>query len=142
MMEDRAGTLDDGKLADVLVLKASHDDPYENFARASMQDIELLVLAGAPIYGEARFLDVFRGNLPEGYSQIEVGGREMFVKGDPEGLYNRIREKVGFRKTLDYLPFEPRAREAPPDRKPAGAAECGFSRRFPGEPSSGPHWTR
>ena len=108
MMEDRVGTLDEGKLGDVVVLKASHDSPYENFARASMQDIELLVLAGAPIYGETRFMDVFGGNLPEGYSQIEVGGREMFVKGDPEGLYNKVREKIGFKKTLDYLPFEPR----------------------------------
>ena len=106
-MEDRVGTLDNGKLGDVLVLKTNLDDPYENFATASMQDIELLVLAGTPIYGETRFLDIFGGNLPSGYSQIEVSGRAMFVKGDPEGLYNRIRQKVGFKKTLEYMPFDP-----------------------------------
>ena len=106
-MEDRLGTLDDGKLGDVLVLKAAHDNPYENLVNASMQDIELLVLAGAPIYGETRFLDFFGGKMPPGYSQIEVGGRAMFVKGDPEGLYTKIRHKVGFRKMLDYMPFDP-----------------------------------
>jgi len=107
LMEDRIGTLDEGKLGDILVLKTSHDDPYENFVNASMKDIELLILAGTPIYGETRFLDIFGGKLPSGYSQIEVGGRTMFVKGDPEGLYTMVRQKVGFKKMLDYLPFDP-----------------------------------
>jgi cytosine/adenosine deaminase-related metal-dependent hydrolase len=106
-MQDRIGTLDDGKLGDVMVLKAKHDDPYENFANASMGDIELLTLAGAPIYGEARFIDIFYGNLPPDYTLINIGGRDMFVKGDPAGLYNGVRNKVGFKKMLDYIPFDP-----------------------------------
>jgi 5-methylthioadenosine/S-adenosylhomocysteine deaminase len=111
-MEDRIGTLDEGKLGDILILKARHDDPYENLVNASMKDIELLVLAGAPVYGEARFMDIFPdapsgGKLPLGYSQIKVSGRTMFVKGDPAGLYANIRGKVGFKKKLDYMPFDP-----------------------------------
>jgi cytosine/adenosine deaminase-related metal-dependent hydrolase len=106
-MEDRIGTLDEGKLGDILILKARHDDPYENLVNASMKDIELLVLAGTPIYGETRFMDIFRGALPSGYSQIKVSGRTMFVKGDPAGLYANIRGKVGFKKKLDYMPFDP-----------------------------------
>jgi hypothetical protein len=72
-----------------------------------MENIELLILAGNPIYGEMRFIDIFNGELPAGYSQIKVGDRLMFVKGDPAGLYNEIRKKIGFKKELDYLPFEP-----------------------------------
>ena len=106
-MQDRIGTLDDGKLGDVMVLRANHDDPYENFVNASMDDIELLTLAGAPIYGEARFIDIFYGNLPPDYTLINIGGRDMFVKGDPAGLYNGVRNKVGFKKVLDYMPFDP-----------------------------------
>ncbi|MCL2558654.1 MAG: amidohydrolase family protein, partial [Treponema sp.] len=105
LMEDRIGSLRSGKLADVLVLKAAHDDPYENFVGAEMEDIELLILAGVPIYGEERFLDIFGGALPAGYTTVEVGGRAMFVKGDPAGLYAAAREKIGFAKELDYLPF-------------------------------------
>ncbi|MDR1899061.1 MAG: amidohydrolase family protein [Treponema sp.] len=110
-MEDRIGTLEEGKLADVLVLKGHKDDPYENLVSASMKDIELLVLAGMPVYGELRFLDCFgaSGALPEGYTRITVGKRQMFVKGDPAALYREVRRKVGFKKTLDYLPFEPEA---------------------------------
>jgi cytosine/adenosine deaminase-related metal-dependent hydrolase len=106
-MQDRIGTLDEGKLGDILVLKARNDNPYENFVNASMKDIELLILAGTPIYGETRFLDIFGGTLPSGYTQIEADGRSMFVKGDPAGLYSEVRRKVGFKKVLDYMPFDP-----------------------------------
>ena len=106
-MQDQTGSLDEGKLGDILVLKAKDGDPYENFVNAGMEDIELLVLAGTPIYGELRFLDIFNGKLPRGYTQIKVGNKAMFVKGDPSGLYSEVREKIGFKKYLDYLPFEP-----------------------------------
>jgi cytosine/adenosine deaminase-related metal-dependent hydrolase len=106
-MQDRIGTLDEGKLGDILVLKTANDNPYENLVNAGMDDIELLILAGMPIYGEMRFLDIMGGALPSGYTQIEVGGRPMFVKGDPAGLYNEVRRKVGFKKMLDYMPFDP-----------------------------------
>jgi hypothetical protein len=115
-MQDRIGSLEEGKLADVLVLKGRHDDPYENLVSASMHDIELLVLAGNPIYGELRFLDIFGGRLPGGYTQITVGERPMFVKGDPAGLYTGARKKIGFKKVLDYLPFEPELQTKPPAR--------------------------
>jgi hypothetical protein len=110
-MDDRIGTLDEGKLADLLVLKGRADDPYENLVSACMEDIELLILAGTPIYGELRFLDIFGGKIPDGYTQISVGGRPMFVKGDPAGLYREVRQKIGFKKALDYLPFEPESGE-------------------------------
>jgi cytosine/adenosine deaminase-related metal-dependent hydrolase len=104
---DRTGSLEEGKLADILVLKGRRDDPYENLVSASEDDIELVVLEGNPIYGELRFLDIFGGKLPPGYTQIEVDSRTMFVKGDPAGLYTQARKKIGFKKILDYLPFEP-----------------------------------
>ncbi len=106
-LQDRIGSLDAGKLADILVLKRRTDDAYENLASASMPDIELLVMAGKPLYGEERFLDLLGGKLPAGYSRITVAGRRMFVVGDPAALYAEVRRKVGFDKVLDYLPFEP-----------------------------------
>jgi cytosine/adenosine deaminase-related metal-dependent hydrolase len=115
-MQDRIGSLEEGKLGDILVLKAKNDDPYENLVSSGMQDIELLTLAGRPVYGEIRFLDIFGGKLPSGYTQIKTGKKEMFVKGDPAGLYREIRRKIGFGKKLDYLPFEP----AEPQENAAG----------------------
>jgi cytosine/adenosine deaminase-related metal-dependent hydrolase len=106
-MDKVTGTLDEGKLGDIMVVKGRNTDPYENLLSASMADIELLTLEGKPIYGELRFLDILGGKLPSGYTQITVGKRPMFVKGDPAGLYKDCRKKIGFRKILDYLPFEP-----------------------------------
>jgi cytosine/adenosine deaminase-related metal-dependent hydrolase len=106
-LDDRIGSLDEGKLADMLVLKGRKEDPYENLVSASMEDIELLTLEGKPIYGELRFMGIFGGELPPGYTQITVGKRPMFVKGDPAKLYATARKKIGFKKVLDYLPFEP-----------------------------------
>jgi cytosine/adenosine deaminase-related metal-dependent hydrolase len=106
-MQDKIGSLDEGKLGDILVLKSKNSDPYENIVNADMQDIELLILAGTPIYGEMRFLDIFDGKLPAGYTQIKTGNKAMFVKGDPAGLYREARKKIGFKKELDFLPFEP-----------------------------------
>ena len=94
-MQDRIGVLEEGKLGDILVIKAGKDDPYENLVSAAMEDIEFLALAGKPIYGENRFLDLAGGKLPQGYSEISVGGRRMFVKGDPAALNNLVRQKVG-----------------------------------------------
>jgi cytosine/adenosine deaminase-related metal-dependent hydrolase len=114
-MQEKTGTLDEGKQGDILVLKAKNDNPYENLVNAGMKDIELLILEGKPIYGEIRFLDIFKGELPPGYTQIKAGNREMFVKGDPAGLYNLVRNKIGFKKKLDYLPFEPEDAAKPED---------------------------
>ena len=106
-MQDRIGSLEEGKLGDVLVMKARKDDPYENLVEASMKDVELLTLAGKPLYGEMRFLDIFNGKLPHGYTKITVGRRPMFVVGDPAALYREIRRRTGIKKVLDFLPFEP-----------------------------------
>ena len=108
-MQDKIGALEEGMSGDILVLKARHDDPYENLVNAEMKDIELLILAGKPIYGETKFLEIFKkkDELPDGYTKIKTGNRAMFVKGDPAGLYIQAREKIGFKKKLDYMPFEP-----------------------------------
>ena len=106
-MQDKIGALDAGMLADILVLKKNNDDPYENLINASMADVELLTLEGNPLFGEVRFLDIFNGELPAGYTQINVGGRDMFIKGDPAGLYAKVRQKAGYKKILDFLPFDP-----------------------------------
>ncbi|MBN1519907.1 MAG: amidohydrolase family protein [Spirochaetales bacterium] len=102
-MQDRVGTLDEGKKADILVLRARHDDPYENLARADMDDVEFLSVDGEPVYADERFAEL----MPEGpHETVTVGGRAMSVKGTPLSLYRAVREAVGFKKKLGYLPFE------------------------------------
>jgi hypothetical protein len=65
--------------------------------------------AGKPIYDEFRFLELLGGENPGGYREITVGGRPMFIAGDPAALYRSIRKKAGLKKVWDFLPFEPEA---------------------------------
>jgi len=104
-MEDRIGTLENGKFADVLVIKANVSDPYEALVNASVMDIELLLMEGSPIYGSLEFEELFKLREVD-YTKVTVGGREMLVKGDPAGLMDRIRNAVGFNKKLDFIPID------------------------------------
>ncbi len=106
----RAGQLEPGAWADVAVFKAKADDPYESLALAECEDLELLTIEGAPVYGdEAKYGPAFEaiaGAETADLGRVNVGGRSMLVKGDPLGLYRGVRSAVGFAKKLDYLPFE------------------------------------
>jgi 5-methylthioadenosine/S-adenosylhomocysteine deaminase len=104
-MENRTGSIEDGKLADLLVLRPRSSEPYEALLEAQMEDIELLLYEGTPILGAAEHEELFRlRECP--YTRIRVRGREMCVKGDPGGLLARVRQAVGHKKVLDYLPLD------------------------------------
>ncbi|MBA7675192.1 Atrazine chlorohydrolase [subsurface metagenome] len=104
-MQDRIGSIEEGKLADLLVLKPRQADPYEALVNGRMEDIDLLFWEGTPIYGDARYEELFVSREVE-YTRIKVRGREMLVKGDPGGLLKKVRKAVGFKKTLDYMPLD------------------------------------
>jgi cytosine/adenosine deaminase-related metal-dependent hydrolase len=109
-LSGKAGVLEPGAWADVAVFRAKADDPYESLALAECEDLELLTIEGLPVYGdEEKYGSAFEGIVADGdgYGSVVVGGRKMFVKGNPAGLYRDIRAAVGFAKRLDYLPFEP-----------------------------------
>jgi cytosine/adenosine deaminase-related metal-dependent hydrolase len=110
-LDQYLGTLDRGKIADLLVIKAKMDDPFENLAAATMGDIELLIMAGKPLYGEMRFIGILGGSLPAGYTKITVNGAPRFIIGNPAAHYIQARKKIGFKKVLDFLPFEPETEE-------------------------------
>jgi 5-methylthioadenosine/S-adenosylhomocysteine deaminase len=107
----KVGILEPGAWADAAVFRAKAEDPYESLVLAESEDLELLTIAGVPVYGDERkygeALEPIAGAEMADYGRIVVGGRRMFVKGDPATLYREVRQAVGFRKGLDYLPFEP-----------------------------------
>jgi hypothetical protein len=107
----KAGVLEPGAWADVAIFRAKAEDPYESLCLAECEDLELLAIGGVPVYGDERkyggALGPAAGREIAGYGRVTVGGRAMFVKGDPAALYREVRGAVGFPKVLDYLPFDP-----------------------------------
>ena len=104
-MQDKIGSLEEGKYADMLCIRPRESDPYEALVSARMEDIELMVQEGTPIYGDAKYEQLFQRRECD-YTTVTVQGRKMCVKGDPAGLLERVRRAVGFKKVLDYLPLD------------------------------------
>ena len=99
------GTLSEGRLADVLVIRQEKDDPWESLVAARTEDIELLVQDGSPVFGGAASEELFAGRgVP--YAKVAIRGRQMLVRGDPAGLMESVRKAVGFRKVLDFMPLD------------------------------------
>jgi 5-methylthioadenosine/S-adenosylhomocysteine deaminase len=104
-MSDEVGGIEEGKLADLLLLRPRAEDPYEALLAAQIEDIELLLQAGTPILGSARHEELFQ-RRGSSYTRVSVRGQAMCVRGDPGGLLRRVRQAVGFKKMLDYLPLD------------------------------------
>ncbi len=104
-MHDRIGSIEEGKLADLLLIRADGQDPYEALVNTAMEGIELLFRAGVPVYGSSKYRDLFDIKDVD-YTEISVKGRPMLVQGDPAGLMYDIREAVGFEKKLDFMPMD------------------------------------
>jgi 5-methylthioadenosine/S-adenosylhomocysteine deaminase len=104
-MEKDIGSIEESKFADFIVLRPRHDDPYEALVQTQIEDIELLTWEGEPVYGARRYRDFFKLDDRK-YTDIRIRGQDKFVSGDPAGLLRRVREKVGFKKKLDFLPLD------------------------------------
>jgi len=101
------GSIESGKIADLAVFRARHDDPYENLVQARMEDLELLVHRGRPVFGlEHKYAELF-ADENRVFTRVAIGGRDYLVLGNPAGIYRAVRKAIGFEKKLDYLPFEP-----------------------------------
>jgi 5-methylthioadenosine/S-adenosylhomocysteine deaminase len=104
-MQDRIGSIEEGKLADLLFLRPRVSDPYEALLQAQIEDIELILREGSPLYGDQRWEELFRQRGVK-YTRAGVRGRSVCVRGDPAGLLAKVRDAVGFKKVLDYLPLD------------------------------------
>ena len=104
-MESEVGSLEEGKLADLLLLNKGAEDPYGAVVDMEIEDIALLIWEGIPIYGDREYRDFFELDKQQ-FADIVIRGQEKFVKGDPAGLLKDVRKKVGFEKALEYMPLD------------------------------------
>lgn len=103
-MHEKIGRIGEGMLADLLVIQPSEEDPFEALLAARIDDIELLLLEGTPVFGSPEFEELF--SLREvDYTRVSINGRDKLVKGDPAGLLEQVRNAVGLKKILDYIPL-------------------------------------
>lgn len=104
LIDDKLGSLEAGKLADVLVLKRHYDDAYASATSCQPEDIQLLTMAGQPMIGSTEYQTLF-DQADQVYSWVPYQDGDRLICGDPMGVVERIREAVGSPKSLDFLPF-------------------------------------
>ena len=87
--------------SNLLLIKKREEDPFRNLLKTQIEDIELLIHQGTPIYGDVKFLDEFNINVDDYY----FFGEERFVLGHPEKITDSINKKLGYKKDFPFLPF-------------------------------------
>lgn len=103
---DNLGALQEGNLADFVIINGNAAEPYRALTEMNYEDIMLVVIDGKPKYGDENFIPLFEA-LNIKFQKIKVDGFKKILDGDILGLLSRIRKSVGFHKTLEFLPVEP-----------------------------------
>jgi 5-methylthioadenosine/S-adenosylhomocysteine deaminase len=103
-IQDKLGSIQEGKLADLLLVRGDRKSPYSSLVNARLGDIALVIMEGKPLYGNSEFELLFRdAEVP--HTKITVDGTDKLVVGDPAGLMENVRKNVGFHKELPFLPI-------------------------------------
>ena len=61
----RLGQISEGYLADLIVIDEKGDDPYRNLIAAIEENIQLVVVRGEPLYGDAALMQTARATLSD-----------------------------------------------------------------------------
>jgi cytosine/adenosine deaminase-related metal-dependent hydrolase len=84
-LDDRIGSLEVGRTADIVVLQRRHDDPYDNVVAAYPSWVELVMIGGDLTYGRPDWDS--QVTTASEYEQVEAWGRHMLLDtrfGSPE----------------------------------------------------------
>lgn len=103
------GTLEPGKIADMLVLKDIGTDPYSALVQAKLEDILLVVYKGEPVYADETFESLFK-TLKISFKRVNINKAKKLVKygenyPDINEIMNRIKANVGYEKRLPFVPI-------------------------------------
>jgi cytosine/adenosine deaminase-related metal-dependent hydrolase len=99
-LSDKIGTLDSGHYADLLVVRNQAKDPYESLLHSSPADLELVIIGGAPVYGNPHMLRRLLGNEP--LEKLTVCGAEKAIYFGSEARLQGTHPKP-WKQTTDDL---------------------------------------
>jgi cytosine/adenosine deaminase-related metal-dependent hydrolase len=110
--DGHVGRLEAGFYADLLVLDAMHDDPYENLLRATEGEVRLLVIAGHGRHGDVALMRAV-GVADARLERITIGGRDKALNlNHPSSPLNHISFAAARDALARALADLPAARDA------------------------------
>lgn len=94
------GTVEVGKIADLLIVKNNEANAYTNLIASTEADIELVIIDGIARYGTAENMKLLHFDLNNQFEKIGVGLRDMGIY-----LYSEESEinNIGFNDSVDTL---------------------------------------
>ncbi|PJZ69771.1 hydrolase [Leptospira perolatii] len=98
------GSIEEEKIADLLVLSSAKEDPYEALLSADLDSIRLVVRDGKPVYGDASLKEFFDETGVSG-QEIRISGIDKYLAGDPLGLIESVTRALGYKKDLAFFPI-------------------------------------
>ncbi len=101
----RNGLVKKGNIADLTILRDRGGNPWQSVVEAELEDVQLVIIDGLPVYGLARYADLF-DELGVGYQHIVLKGTDRIIIGDLLGLLKRVSRAVGFKKEFPFIPVE------------------------------------
>ncbi|XP_060085289.1 5-methylthioadenosine/S-adenosylhomocysteine deaminase-like [Ylistrum balloti] len=109
-LDQQLGTIEEGKLADILILKKSKEvDPYKKVVNANTEDIEMLWKEGVPLYFKEEYYSKLPKAILQNYEKVcleSKGGKiTAYLIGKPHLLKKKINESVNFKKELEFIPI-------------------------------------
>ncbi len=104
-LDKKLGTVEKGKLADLIAISGDVKKPYKSLVNASLKDISLVIVEGTPVYADREFEDIFKF-LKIKYSKFKVQGKEKIGVGKPLKLLKEIQKCVKFKKQIPFFPVE------------------------------------
>jgi len=88
----------------LLLLTMKKEESLDNILYQEIDDIQLMVQRGVPLYGDISFMEYL--NVDENdYYFFKTGNKEKFVVGHPEQIIDKIDSILGYHKSLPYIPF-------------------------------------
>ncbi len=103
-INSKLGSIEENKLADLLIIPHLAENPYTSVTKAKPEDITLLLKAGHPLFGDLELWDILKLSSSN-YTQIKIKGHNKFIIGNPLALKKRVQEAIGYEKELPFLPF-------------------------------------
>lgn len=110
-LEQKVGSIDVGKEADLLILKNGDGDPYQNLIHAQLGDVQAVLKKGSLLYCNEQSVHLFGGEkeLGKNYTKVILKTENQQTTGfffqDANSLQKIIDKKLKRKKKFPFLPI-------------------------------------
>ncbi|EMO59127.1 amidohydrolase domain protein [Leptospira santarosai str. CBC1416] len=104
-VEKQLGSIETGKIADIVVLTRNIEDPYTNLCESDLSSVRLVLRDGLPVYGDVSLESFFEesGAIAE---RIRIDNIERYLVASPGKLLESIAASLGYKKDLAFFPVQ------------------------------------